>query len=198
MFLPRFSLGLAGLGVTVTPQLQSLAQQIQTQEGYYPGSLSYQNNNPGNLKYAGQPGATSGPGGFAVFDSYQDGLTALYNQLGLYASGQCAFCDGQPQTIQSMMQIYAPSSDNNNPTQYASTIASNLGISTDDSVSDYINGYLNPSNPLPTSSTFNLGVNDYQDTTDATTMTPAPAPSTSMSPIILGTLGLLLAYYVLT
>src|SRR6185312_14901907 len=33
-------------------------------------------NNPGNLKFAGQPGATRGPGGFAVFGTAQEGLDA--------------------------------------------------------------------------------------------------------------------------
>lgn len=51
-------------GSAIDPSaVASLASAIQTQEGYYPGSLAYQNNTPGNLVYAGQAGATQGAGG---------------------------------------------------------------------------------------------------------------------------------------
>lgn len=39
------------------------------------------NNNPGNLRYAGQPGATKDKHGFAVFATAQDGAQALYEQI---------------------------------------------------------------------------------------------------------------------
>ena len=121
-----------GSSVVVTPQLQALAQAIQTQEGYYPGSLAYQNNNPGNLIYVGQAGATPGAGGFADFTNYQAGLNALYNQLNLYATGACAACGGQPLTIQQMADIYAPAGQgSNDPTVYAQNMANALGVSPD-------------------------------------------------------------------
>jgi hypothetical protein len=130
----------AGLGVsnvTPTPAMQTLAQAIQTQEGYYPGTIAYTDNNPGNLRYAGQPGATSGPGGFAVFDSYADGQQALYNQLNLYATGTCGACGGQPLTIEQMTAIYAPAGDgSNNPTAYANNLANALGVTPDTQLSD--------------------------------------------------------------
>jgi hypothetical protein len=135
--------GLSGLGssFTVTPQLQTLAQTIQTQEGYYPGSLAYQNNNPGNLVYAGQAGATKGAGGFADFATYQDGLNALYNQLNLYATGACAACGGQPLTIQQMADIYAPAGQgSNNPQQYAASMAAALGVTPDTLLSSALAG----------------------------------------------------------
>ncbi len=86
-------------------QLSTLIQAITTQEGTCPSPSSCKYNNPGNLIYAGQPGATSGPGGFAVFDTYQDGYNALVNQLGLYAAGTCRACNGQPQTLASMFRF---------------------------------------------------------------------------------------------
>ena len=135
---------LTGLGVTnviPTPAMQTAASAIQTQEGFYPGSIAYTDNNPGNLMYAGQPGATAGPGGFAVFDSYQDGLQALYNQLNLYATGACAACGGEPLTIAQMTAIYAPASQaGNNPTVYADNIASALGVDPDTSLADALGG----------------------------------------------------------
>lgn len=126
IFVPR------GLGQT-SSAIQTIAAAIQTQEGYYPGSIAYTNNNPGNLIYAGQPGATKGANGFAVFDSYQDGLNALYSQIQSYAN--------RGMTIQDMMNVYAPASvPGNNPTLYASNIANSLGTTPDASLSDVIAG----------------------------------------------------------
>jgi hypothetical protein len=132
-----------GLGatVTVTPQLATLASAIQTQEGYYPGSVAFTNNNPGNLVFAGQPGATAGANGFAVFDSYQDGLNALYNQLNLYATGACGACGGQPLTISQMANIYAPAGQgSNDPSLYATNMAAALGVSPDTLLSSALSG----------------------------------------------------------
>ena len=132
--------GLSGT-VTVTPGLQTLAAAIQTQEGYAPGTLAYQNNNPGNLIYAGQPGATPGAGGFAAFPTYQDGLNALYNQLNLYATGTCGACNGQPLTIAQMTAIYAPAGQgSNDPGVYATNIANATGASVNTPLSDVIAG----------------------------------------------------------
>src|ERR1700677_4861360 len=134
-------LGRLGSTVVVTPQLQTLAQTIQTQEGYYPGSLAYTNNNPGNLIYVGQAGATAGAGGFADFSTYDAGLNALYNQLNLYATGACAVCGGQPLTIAQMAAIYAPAGQGtNNPTVYANNMANALGVSPDTLLSTAIAG----------------------------------------------------------
>jgi len=120
--------GLSGLGAVaqvLSPNTTAtIAGVIQQQEGYYPGTLAYQNNNPGNLIYAGQSGATQGAGGFAKFSTYQDGLNALNNQLQLYA--------GRGLTISGMMNVYAPATQaGNNPTLYASRIAGALGVSPD-------------------------------------------------------------------
>lgn len=121
------SMRISGLGVTQIlsdSTVQTIAAAIQQQEGYYPGSLAYRNNNPGNLIYAGQSGAVKGDGGFAEFPTYDDGLQALYNQIQLYAS--------RGMTIQDMMNVYAPAGDGeNDPTGYAYTIAAALGASPD-------------------------------------------------------------------
>lgn len=79
--------------------------------------------------YAGQAGASGSPGQLATFDTYEDGYNALVNQLGLYASGACAACNGQPQTIAGTFGIYAPAgSGGNNPTLYANNVANALGV----------------------------------------------------------------------
>lgn len=136
---------LSGLGAatTVTPGVATIASTIQTVEGYsgpsaqYPnGTLAYQNNNPGNLIFANQPGATQGAGGFAAFPSYQAGYDALVNQIGIYSS--------QGLTIDQMMNKYAPALNadgtpsGNNPTQYANQIATALGVSPTTSIADAI------------------------------------------------------------
>ncbi len=115
---------------------QTIGSTIQQVEGYYPGSIAYRNNNPGNLKYVGQAGATGADSrGFAVFPTYDAGLDALYHQLDLYA--------GRGLTIQQTMDIYAPASDGNQPAAYAQTIARALGTSVNTRLSDL------SSSPLP-------------------------------------------------
>lgn len=45
--------------------------------------LAYKHNNPGNLKYAGQDGATQGENGFAKFKSPEEGYAALHHQIAM-------------------------------------------------------------------------------------------------------------------
>ena len=106
----------------------TLASTIQTIEGWFPGSVSYRNNNPGNLKYAGQPGATGADSsGFAVFPSIQAGQQALLNQINLDAS--------RGLTIAQFAAKYAPAQDNNDPASYASQLAAATGLSVNDPLS---------------------------------------------------------------
>jgi hypothetical protein len=146
----RRGAGLAGLGFHVglgvvqvldPSQTQTIASTIQQVEGYYPGSLAYQNNNPGNLVYVGQAGATPGAGGFAKFGSYDDGLQALDNQIQLYAA--------RGMTISQMMNTYAPASAGNNPTAYANQIAGALGVDPNTSLLDLAGFNTSSAAPLP-------------------------------------------------
>jgi hypothetical protein len=121
----RFGAGLRGLG-----DYTAIANEIQTLEGWFPGSVSYRLNNPGNLTYAGQPGATPvtvGQNTFADFDSYADGYQALLNQIALNAS--------RGQSISQFAAIYAPAADGNNPTSYAASLAAAVGLSPSDALS---------------------------------------------------------------
>ncbi|HEX4309161.1 MAG TPA: hypothetical protein VHZ25_03985 [Acidobacteriaceae bacterium] len=107
--------------------VDSLASAIQTQEGYYPGSLAYVNNNPGNLIYAGQPGATQGAGGFASFSSYPLGVAALKNQITLDAT-RGTDANGNPVTnISQLISSWAPASDGNDTAAYISSVTSQTG-----------------------------------------------------------------------
>jgi hypothetical protein len=84
------------------------------------------NNNPGNLNFAGQRGASkeSGPGGrFATFQSMPEGIAALADQLQLYASRGT-------DSVRAIISKYAPSGENNTEA-YIKTIMSKLGVSAD-------------------------------------------------------------------
>lgn len=107
----------------------NVALAVQQQEGYYPGSIAYKNNNPGNLMYAGQSGATGkDANGFAVFPDYATGFQALLNQIALDAN--------RGMTISQFTASYAPASvPGNNPGVYATNIANATGLSPTDLLS---------------------------------------------------------------
>ena len=112
--------------------VNALATAIQNQEGYYPGSLAYQNNNPGNLVYAGQPGATQGAGGFAAFSSYSAGRAALQNQITLDATRGTDINGNPTTTVSQLLSSWAPSSDpRNNTPAYIASVSTQTGYDPD-------------------------------------------------------------------
>ncbi|WP_161502694.1 lytic transglycosylase domain-containing protein [Pectobacterium carotovorum] len=92
--------------------------------GGTPGSLKRgeRNNNPGNLNFAGQAGATlERPGGrFARFDTAFDGLRAMGRQLSLYAQRGI-------NTVEGIISTWAPSSENDTGA-YVNAMAKRLGV----------------------------------------------------------------------
>lgn len=86
-------------------------------------------NNPGNLMFANQNGATQGEpkynqagqitGYWAKFNTPEDGFQALMNQIRLDAS--------RGDTIATFIRDYAPKADNNRTDEYISIIANELG-----------------------------------------------------------------------
>lgn len=114
----------ARLRGTIDPSaVVSIANAIQTQEGYYPGSLAYANNNPGNLVYVGQPGAVPGTGGFAKFDTYQDGYAALQNQINLDVTRGTDVNGNPTTTVAQLITSWAPPSQNNTASYIANVSA---------------------------------------------------------------------------
>lgn len=89
--------------------------------------LSYVNNNPGNLRFAGQNGATEGQGGFAKFSTPQAGFLALVNQIKLDAK--------RGHTLESFIAKFAPPSENDTKT-YISQVAKSLGVKPNSSISN--------------------------------------------------------------
>lgn len=92
-------------------------------DGYKSAPRGIRNNNPGNLNFAGQAGATKegGENGrFAVFGSMQEGVAALYKQLQVY------FRRGV-NTLSAIVNKYAPAGDNNNVGAYISALSAATG-----------------------------------------------------------------------
>lgn len=84
------------------------------------------NNNPGNLNYVGQAGAKkeAGPSGrFAVFQTAEDGLRALADQLRRY--GQRGI-----NSIKAVISKFAPASENNTKA-YIGSVSKSLGVGAD-------------------------------------------------------------------
>jgi hypothetical protein len=118
-------------GPTTGTPLDAWAQAIADFEsGGNPNALNYRNNNPGNLKYAGQPGATGQDSrGFAIFGSLQDGWDALTRQLQKYVNDHPDFTLLQMMTLYLGGNPYAPvTTGQGNPFTYAQSIADKLGV----------------------------------------------------------------------
>jgi len=100
---------------------------IKEFEGWYPGSLSYRNFNPCNLRTDGDLGRYAG---FAKFSSYENGVKRCMRSIDWYAS--------QGSTIADMMYAWAPESDGNNPSAYVQHITDKTGITASTKISDLI------------------------------------------------------------
>lgn len=133
--------GWRGLGlvtVTTSPAIQTIAQVITNTE-----NASAASNNPGNLMYAGQPGASGSSGHLATFDTYDNGYQAMLRQIQLDANNGM--------TISDMMNSWAPASvPGNDPVAYAGYVSSALGVDPSTSVSSVFAGGAGNSIPLGT------------------------------------------------
>lgn len=92
---------------------------------------SFRNNNFGNLEYAGQAGAvlenknSKGEQRFARFNTPEEGMRGLGNQLMLYATGRSK--SGKRDTIDSILNVFAPKNENNTEA-YKASLAKSLGV----------------------------------------------------------------------
>jgi hypothetical protein len=122
----------SGLGAT------ALANAIFRQEGvldssgnWVTSSLGYRLNNPGNLNYAGQPGATPttlGNGQEAQFATLEDGIAATDRQLSLDAS--------RGLTLAQRLQTWATG----NQGAYVNNVSGWLGVDPNTPLSDLVGG----------------------------------------------------------
>jgi hypothetical protein len=90
-----------GLGTVEYPQIDAAIQQF---EGWAPGSVSYQNNNPGNLQYASWEAAygcsAGGAGGFALCPSYAAGQAIEDHLVSVYV--------GQGDSLSDLLAAWCP------------------------------------------------------------------------------------------
>jgi hypothetical protein len=128
------------------------ANTIAQFEGFNsPGSRPARNNNPGDLKYAGQQGAIGKDvGGFAVFPDPITGFQALYRQLTKYVT------DYPNDTILDITAHYLGQSTPTVNAQgdaftYAATVASSLGVDISTTLAELASG--TPAQPAPTVTT---------------------------------------------
>lgn len=111
-----------------TQLLNVMCSAIQHREGWFEGSTSFRNKNPGNLKFNGQIGTIGQDSrGFAIFKDYESGLNALKKQIHIVASGNSRVYP-KPCNLSQFFAIYAPSNDGNDPHSYASEVAGKMGV----------------------------------------------------------------------
>lgn len=89
------------------------------------------NNNPGNLNYAGQAGATKegGPNGrFATFETPELGITAMAKNLMAYQDKYAI------NTVSKIVSRWAPASDGNNVSAYVAAVSKQTGFKPDEAL----------------------------------------------------------------
>ncbi len=112
-------------------------EAIQAYEGWFPpgsvgypkGSISYRNNNPGNIKGL--------DGKFLVFKTYAEGFTYLLNYVTRVKTNQHSAYPKDCSILQ-FFRVYAPTADSNSPQTYANFVATKIGVTTDFLVKDLI------------------------------------------------------------
>lgn len=110
-------------------KLDLWCEAIKKHEGWYAGSRSFRNNNPGNIKYIGQISATGkDSGNFCIFPSYEVGYNELRKLLIRACSGESSVYKPE-MTLYDFYAKYAPDSDGNNSRKYAEVVATFIGVS---------------------------------------------------------------------
>ena len=111
--------------------LQDMLLAIKKHEGWYPGSRSYRNNNPGNIR-GGQWKLAVGKdsSGFCVFKTYADGYITLQTLVLNAARGKSTVYK-PTDTLRTFFRRYAPPDDNNNAYHYAEVVATAMGVDPD-------------------------------------------------------------------
>ena len=101
---------------------------------------NYRNNNLGNLVFANQEGATleapnaKGEQRFARFNTPEEGIRALANQVSSYYNGTSAAAGHQKlQTVSSIISKWAPPNENNT-NQYIDNVSKYLGVSPNEKI----------------------------------------------------------------
>lgn len=109
--------------------IESFCWAIRAMEGFYPGSRAWRNCNPGNLRPTSK--RQKSDGGYRIFDSFEKGWAALVRDVTAKFRGRPYTRTklGPDSTILQFFQVWAPSSDNNKPRQYAEFVAKQMSVS---------------------------------------------------------------------
>ena len=98
--------------------IEALADGIMAFEGWRPGSRSYRNRNPGNLRDSPVP-HTLDVGDYCVFADFLTGYGALKVELESKVTGINSHGIGPDSTLEQLFDVYAPRADHNEPNEYA-------------------------------------------------------------------------------
>jgi hypothetical protein len=151
------------------------------------GSRPQRNNNPGDLKYAGQPGAIGkDSAGFAVFPDAGTGFQALYTQLQKYVTSYPG--DSILDITAHYLGQSTPTSDSQgNAYTYAAYVASALGVD----MSTTLGQLANPTPagvPIPAGLTDGTPVDasliDPDTGVDTASLAPASSSSSAIMAIV--------------
>ncbi len=128
----RISNGFRGIGGLGATPAQLAAAMAAVESGGSPSALSLRNNNPLNLIYVGQAGATLGEGGFAKFPDYNTGMQAGLNQINLDLTRGASITGAPTTTLAELIAAWSPAGAPGNSqasTQaYVQSVAGATGI----------------------------------------------------------------------
>lgn len=111
-------------GVTMSP-IEALADAIMAYEGWKPGSRSYRNRNPGNLRPTEETQARDEKG-YRTFPNFVSGYRALEADLTVKCTGQSHTGLGAESSLAQFFQVWAPAADGNLPVEYAKYVVDYL------------------------------------------------------------------------
>lgn len=110
-----------------TAPLETFCLAIRSREGWFPGSRSFKNNNPGNCRYSSVGYAAvyhpvlRDKDGFAIFKDYATGWLYLQNLVRELAKEHPTW------SVLDFFNTYSPAADANDPVSYAKEVAAKLG-----------------------------------------------------------------------
>lgn len=121
----------------LTKEVEQVKAQVKYDDGFARNTLGYSLNNPGNIRNFGgsYPGEVSTNQAFKQFQSMKHGFCAMAMLLHTYIQ------NGH-NTVEKIINRYAPASDGNNPVHYASTVSKHANVKLDQVLTeqDFRNG----------------------------------------------------------
>lgn len=102
--------------------IDAVATAIMDREGFRPGTRSFRNNNPGNLR-GPAVGIPEDDKGFLILADFITGYERLWDDLFDKFTGHNDHGLGPASTVLDLFNVYAPSADGNDTNAYASFVA---------------------------------------------------------------------------